>query len=282
MARIKVMTLNCWGFRGDWTARRDRLLLFLQNEEVDVLLLQEVEERPWRLHQAEELAYLSGLSHAFACAHRFFPWPSFANGLGILSRFPISNQLVREVAPAGGLFVASDRERRVSHRVELALDGLSVVVYNTHFPQDLAARERAAARLWEQVAQEEAVLVVVGGDFNAAPDDRPIAFLQGKAPLLGKRGGLVDAWHTAGIGPSETYPSAAPRTRLDYIFYQAEPSVIVQEARVVGRRPVEMSDHAAVIATFSIMPTSDRDLPLVGTPVDALEPTGGGGGKAGY
>jgi endonuclease/exonuclease/phosphatase family metal-dependent hydrolase len=160
--------------------------------------------------------------------------------------------------------------------VELGLDGLSVVVYNTHFPLDIKAREQAALRLWDQVAQEEAVLVIVGGDFNAMPNERSIAYLQGKIDIDGRRGGLVDAWHTAGIGPPETFPSAEPKSRLDYLFYQSEPSVVVQEARVIGRRPVEMSDHAAVLATFSISSASDHDFPLADAPVESLEPTGGG------
>ena len=284
MARLKVTTLNLWGFRGDWPARRDRLLLYLQNEEIDVLLLQEVEQRPWRMHQAEEIAYLTGYGMAYAPAHKFFPWPSVSNGLAILSRYPISNQFVREVCPSTGMFAAGSGERRVTHRVELGLDGLSVVVYNTHFPLDPLARKMAAHRLWDQVVQEEAVLVIVGGDFNALPAEDSVAFLQGKVAMEGKRGGLVDAWHTAGVGPSETFPSTEPRARIDYLFYLAEPSVVVQEARVVGRRPVEMSDHAAVMATFSISSASDRDLPLLDAPVETLEPTGGGtsGGLLGF
>ncbi|MHB0939344.1 MAG: endonuclease/exonuclease/phosphatase family protein [Armatimonadota bacterium] len=278
MARLKVMTLNLWGFRGDWTARRDRLLLFLQNEEIDVLLLQEVEQRPWRMHQAEEIAYLTGYGMMYAPAHRFFPLPLVSNGLAILSRYPMTNPLTREVCASAGMFASGAGERRVTQRVELGLDSLSVVLYNTHFPLDPKARIPAAQRLWEQVAQEEAVLVIVGGDFNAPPSENSIAFLQGKIDVAGKRGGLVDAWHTAGIGPPETFPSAEPRARIDYLFYQAEPSVVVQEARVVGRRPVEMSDHAAVIATFSISSSSDHEYPFSEAPVDALEPTGGGSG----
>lgn len=273
MARLKVMTLNLWGFRGDWAARRDRLLLFLQNEEIDVVFLQEVEQRPWRMHQAEEIAFLTGYGMSFTPAHRFFPWPSFSNGLAILSRYPMSNLLVREVSPPASMLAPGTGERRVTHRVELGLDSLSVVLYNTHFPLDPQARMRAAQRLWEQVAQEEAVLVIVGGDFNAPPTEQSIAFLQGKIDIDGKRGELVDAWHTAGIGPPETFPSAEPRARIDYLFYQAEPSVVVQEARVVGRRPVEMSDHAAVVATFSISPSHDREIPLAEAPVETLEPT---------
>ncbi len=272
MARLKVMTLHLHGYSGDWPTRRDRLLLFLQNEEVDVLLLQEVQERPWRLSQAEELAYLSGYGMLYSPAHRYVFWPIVANGLAILSRYPMSNQFVRSIAPATGLFPGPDGERRVSQRVELAMEGFSVVVYNTNFPTAAPVQPTAAQRLWEQVAQEEALLVVVGGNFNVPPQHDAIAFLQGKIAVANKRGGLADAWTTAGIGPAETFPSAAPSARLDYIFYQAEPAVVVQEARVIGRRPVEMADHAAVIATFSISHATEHELPFDAQPVATLEP----------
>jgi len=276
MPRVKVMTLQLSGNWEDWPARRERLLLFLQNEEIDVLLLQQIEERPWRLNQAEEIAYLTGYGISFAASRHVPLFPSVANGIAIVSRFPMSNLLTREVTPAAIPFI-NTTARRISHRVELALDGLTVIVYNTHFPASPERRLQAAERLWSQVAQEEAVLVIVAGSFGAAPQEQTIGFLQGHGPRhSGIPCNLTDAWRTAGIGPPETYPSHDPRERVDYIFYQAEPSVTVQEARVFGRHPMEMSDHAAVVATFAISPTTERDFPLEDEPVASLEPTGGG------
>ena len=83
---------------------------------------------------------------------------------------------------------------------------MSVVLYNTLFPHSTLQLMTAGHRLWGQVLQEEAVLVVVGGDFNAVPDERAILFLQGRIPLDGQYGALVDAWTIAGIGPAETFP----------------------------------------------------------------------------
>ena len=276
MPRLKVMTLRLSGHWEDWPARRERLLLFLQNEEIDVLLLQQVDECPWRLSQAEEVAYMTGYGISFAGARRFPFWPTVANGLAIVSRYPMTNLLAREIAPpVNPLF--NTAARRISHRVELGLDGLTVIVYNTHFPDTPDERLKAAERLWSQVAQEEAVLVVVAGSLGASPREPAIDFLQGKGVMNGGlRGELVDAWHTAGVGPPETFPSAAPRERFDYIFYQAEPSVSVQEVRVFGRHPMEMADHAAVVATFTISPAPEHIFPLEDAPVASLQPTGGG------
>ena len=120
------------------------------------------------------------------------------------------------------------------------------------------------------------MLVIVGGDFNAHPQEECVNFLQGRLPLEGARGALTDAWSTAGIGPAETFPSDNPHSRVDYLFYQAEPSVVVQEAKVIGRHPGEVSAHAAVVATFSISPPRDPKVPYEEEPVATLEPTGAG------
>ena len=277
MPRLKVMTLNVWGFRGDWAARRARLLKVMQDEELDVLLLQEADERAWHLNQAVELAQLTGYAMAFVPTQRYFPWPSVATGLAILSRFPISNPLATEIFPQNGLFPSGGNERRLAQRVEISLDGMSVVLYNTHLPLEEAHRLLAVHRLWTQVVQEEAVLVVLGGDFNATPAERTIRFLLGREIIDGMMGQMIDSWAQSGIGPEETFPAGQPRSRIDYIFYQAEPSVIVQEAKVVGRAPDEMSDHAAVVTTFAISPARDPVIPFDEEPVGSVHPVDRGG-----
>ncbi len=270
------MTVNLWGYRGDWSARRDRLIGAMQSEEVDVVLLQDVAERGWRPNQAGEIAYLTGYAMAYVPAQRYFPLPSISTGLGVLSRFPISNQLETEISPGSGLFTAGAEERRVAQRVELSLDGMSVLIYNTHFPTHPEVRTDAAQRLWRQVMQEEAVLIVVGGNFNAPPEEPCIAFLQGRTPLDAQRAELTDSWTVAGVGPAATYPVETPAQRLDYIFYQAEPTVIVQEVKTIGGHPAAFSDHLAVVATFTISPSREPTAPFEEEPTGALEPTGGG------
>lgn len=272
MPRLKVMTLNLWGFRGHWERRRDRIIAAMQAEELDVLLLQEVADRGWRLNQAVELASMTGYAMAYAPSQLYLPWPTVATGLAVLSRFPLNNARSTELSEPSGVLHIGTGERRVAQRIELSLDNMTVILYNTHFPLQAPARVQAARRLWAQVAQEEAVLVVVGGDFNAAPGEDPIRFLQGNLALDSTRGALVDAWSTAGVGEADTYPAHAPHARIDYIFYQCEPSILVQETRVIGRPPETLSDHAGVVTTFSISPTRDPLDPVEAEPVATLEP----------
>lgn len=88
---MEVMTLNLWGLRDDWPARRSRLIKVMQDEEVVVALMQEAAERAWHPNQAVEIAHMTGYAMAFVPSQRYLPWPPIATGLGILSRFPITN-----------------------------------------------------------------------------------------------------------------------------------------------------------------------------------------------
>jgi endonuclease/exonuclease/phosphatase family metal-dependent hydrolase len=272
MPRLKIMTLNLWGYHGNWETRRDRLIATMQSEELDVVLLQEVAERGWRINQAVELASMTGYALMYVPSQLFFPWPTVATGLAILSRFPMTSPVATELVAASGVLPVGAYERRIAQRVELALDSMSVILYNTHFPLRAEDRMLAARRLAALVAQEEAVLVVVGGDFNARPTEASLQLLQGTLPGETMHGSLTDAWTTAGIGAPETYSTENPRARIDYILYQSEPSIIVQETRVIGHHPQEMSDHAGVVATFSISPTREMEAPVNAEPVATLEP----------
>ena len=281
MPRLKVMTLNLWGFRGDWPARRDRLVQLLQNEEIDVLLLQEVAERPWRLNQALEIAYLTGYMMAYAPAQRYFPWPSVSTGLAILSRFPMSNPLAGKSSPDRHL-PAGASERRMAQRVEVSLDGMSVVLYNTHFPSRRMTAS-GGSRLWGQVMQEEAVLVMVGRRFQCAAQRRIRSpSCKGRSPRRQARraGRRLD---TAGIGPRGNLPQH--RRRRAHRLHLLPGRTLgdgAGSASVVGRRPVGDVRprrggghllHLAAVATSDYRSTRN--------PGRSLEPTGGGLGAPG-
>ena len=274
MPRIKIMTLNLWGYRGRWGERRNRLIRMIKQEEIDILLLQEVAERAWHPNQGLELARLSGYAMEYVPAKRVFSWPAVSSGLAILSRYPISNQLVIEIMPAKGVMPKGEKSRRILQRAEISLDGLTLTVINTHLPVLHDARLLATTRLWTQVAQEESTFVFVGGDFNARPEDPAIQFLQGEMELEGVSGSLIDCWPQAGVGTEMTFPSDKPRARIDYIFYIAEPAVIVREVKVLGFAPDVLSDHAGVVATFDISPTAEQAISFDDEPVNSLEQVG--------
>lgn len=80
--------------------------------------------------------------------------------------------------------------------------------------------------------------IIIMGDWNMKPGSRLWQKLTDK---------LQDAWHIAGMGSGNTYPSISPRTRLDYIF--VSPELRVVEAEVIIKS-AKASDHLPLTATI--------------------------------
>ena len=82
--------------------------------------------------------------------------------------------------------------------------------------------------------------VVVGGDLNEEPDGDAARWLADR---------LWDAFAVSGEGRAETFPSAAPRARIDYLFVSGGVRV---ERAWVGSGAGGASDHLPVFAEVSI------------------------------
>jgi endonuclease/exonuclease/phosphatase family metal-dependent hydrolase len=84
--------------------------------------------------------------------------------------------------------------------------------------------------------------VVVGGDLNERPD-------RGAAAILAGIG--WDAWTRIGFSTGETYPSAEPQARIDYVFVSRE--VRVDRAYVPTTGALRAaSDHLPVVADLTL------------------------------
>ena len=77
-------------------------------------------------------------------------------------------------------------------------------------------------------------LVVLAGDFNATPEQKPIGALKAK-------------WSEA-INKEPTYPANNPRRKIDYIFYRSAKTVQVRETRVINA-PMT-SDHLPLLSVL--------------------------------
>lgn len=257
MPTLKVLTINLRGYRANWAIRRARLLRVIEEEQIDVVLLQEVVDRTWHIDQARELARLIDYHVEYHPAQLFVPWPAVSSGLAILSRYPFVEGSVIELVPRSGFWPNGRNQRRILQRAEINLDGLRLAVFNTHLPLSRENRAIACQGIWSEVAIEKAPFAVVGGDFNALPDEENIRYLRGEQEKDGIVGALTDSWIIAGSGTGATYPSVTPKARIDYLFYMATKSVTVLSAQVVGLAPDIFSDHAGVLTTFQIIPAEE-------------------------
>lgn len=128
----------------------------------------------------------------------------------------------------------------VTATVEVA--GRRVRVVATHLQHDSPSgrRPQAHALAVEVAASPEPVVLL--GDLNATPGAPELA------PLTGP-GGLVDAWAVGGAGDGATFPSDAPRMRIDHVL--VTPELTVTAASVVASAA---SDHRPLVVDLLVAP----------------------------
>ncbi|EKV27522.1 hypothetical protein C882_1368 [Caenispirillum salinarum AK4] len=244
-----IVTLNTWKGDGAYRARLRLMAAGLAVLAPDVVLLQEaLASADGGLDTAAHLADACALPHRVRHDGRRKARMvegrrlDTTSGLAVLSRRPITGHRVVELPadPRDG-----DRQAVIARTTDA--EGAAVVIATTHLTH---LKDASVLRL----AQRDAVLaaladagdrpVVLGGDFNAGPDDPVIA------ELSGRRAGGVD-WTPPTLLPDDGRGRA---DCLDHLFLLRGPWRVADVARVLdvadpatGRYP---SDHAGVMAVF--------------------------------
>lgn len=119
--------------------------------------------------------------------------------------------------------------------------GLRLWAVAVHLGLAPAERTRHAQQLTDLVRSLQGP-VVLGGDLNEDPEGRA-------ASWIGDR--FFDAWPRAGRGGGETFPSADPTARVDYLFTSEE--LRVERAEVLGSPEiVGASDHRPVLVDLTV------------------------------
>ena len=176
--------------------------------------------------QAAELAKRLGWHSYFSEAFLDDGVDPFGNA--VVSRFPIEQAQTIPVPYPEIRSGTQYYEPRAVLRARIA--GHTVLV--THFGLNPDEQENALQTVLPVIEDERCILM---GDFNVTPDDdvlRPI-----RAKMLD-----ADAHLPAG---TMSFPSDAPRKKIDYIFHSAD--YTVQSAQIP---PVVVSDHRPYIVRF--------------------------------
>lgn len=216
--RLRVVVYNVHGFR----AGVRRVAEAISDEWPDVVLLNEVRFR-WRLRR---FANLLGMERA--SGFRLFR--------------PVTNAVLvrppwRIVGKRLQRFTWNRRKQRgvVIGRVGHA--GFRMTLASVHLGVSDGERATHAKELTDALAGITTPLLL-GGDLNETPE-RPAA------AWIAER--YWDAFARAGEGPGETFPTADPRARIDYLFVSE--GVRVERAWVgSGPKLLEASDHLPVYA----------------------------------
>lgn len=232
-ATLRVMAWNIHHGEGeDRKLDLERIAGVIKKSEADVVLLQEVDDRTQRtggVPQAEELARLTGLTATFGKAMDF---QGGGYGNAILTRWaPVQSRVVP--LPGGG-------EPRCALEVDIDPPGLGLklTVVSTHLDVSSAESRSTHAKQLAGDLKSRAGLVLLGGDFNATPDEPPMA-------------AFTDPWRNPKKQGENTatIPSDTPRREIDFILIkpaenQPPPEVVryevVEEKVASDHRPVVM------------------------------------------
>jgi endonuclease/exonuclease/phosphatase family metal-dependent hydrolase len=179
--RLRVATLNTWGVRGDWPARRAMLSAGFARLGADFLLLQETTLRP-EVDQVCEV-----LGDRYHLAHSRSRDPD-GQGTTIASRWPIGNVVELDLHVTGRThdFACS----AAIAEVDVPEPVCRVWLVN-HFPDYQVDHENERLLQTLVVAREvESAAdrpdhVILGGDLDAEPDADSLRFLTGRHVVEG-------------------------------------------------------------------------------------------------
>ena len=180
--RLRVATLNLWGQRGDWPARRRVLIAGFARLDADLVAFQEAIVTP----EADQVRRILG--DRYHLAHQK-DRESDGQGVSIASRYPIACvwEVGLAVTPRTAGFAATTLVAEID-----APPPVGPLLFANHLPswQPDFERERelqavAAARSLEEAITQRRRHVVVAGDLDADPDAASIRFWTGRQSLEG-------------------------------------------------------------------------------------------------
>jgi endonuclease/exonuclease/phosphatase family metal-dependent hydrolase len=270
---LRVLTLNIWGVRGDWAARRTVLADGLRELHPDLIAFVE----PIVTDDYDQVEDLLG--SGFHVAHQKDREPD-GQGASIASRWPLRDvtEVDLNVTPRTSDFACTTMVAFVD-----APEPFGELLFANHVPnwQMNFERERelqalaAARHLEDLVVTRHPQHVILAGDFTADPHSASVRFFTGRQSLEGISVCYRDAWESAHPSdPGETYtpqnPLLAdwdfPFRRLDYVMVRCGehggPTLEVRACERIFDGPVGgvwASDHFGVVADLAVPKRRDFD-----------------------
>ncbi len=243
---LRVMTWNIHHGEGlDMKVDLDRIAKVILGEKPDVVALQEIDrgvERSGKIDIITRLADLTDMTYAFG---RTIDYQGGEYGNAFLTRFPIleeRNLHYKLVQPG---------EQRGLLQLILDVRGEEIVIANTHL-ESLSgdtARSSSVAELRRALRGYSPRPVVVCGDFNDLPESRIMTELKKE---------FTDNWELVGRGEGLTFPSDAPKKRIDYVLVlnrsKSDSVIAAVQLRALSARVLQSSasDHLPLLVEFEL------------------------------
>lgn len=230
--QLKVMTYNI--HHGADAAERmtiDDIGAFIKASGADLVGLQEVDSlcgRSGQIDQMKVLAEITGMHYTF---YRHFAYDGGAYGLGILSRYPISEERNERITSLQNGEEASLAFLAVTVRI-----GNQDIVFSTvHFALDQPTRLAQANEVLHFLDGSDPVILT--GDFNALPNTEEIQLIADRLPFLDQK-------------EAYTFPTGAPIKKIDYIF--VSPSLLSKRIGTTVWEDIHHSDHLPLEAKLDL------------------------------
>jgi endonuclease/exonuclease/phosphatase family metal-dependent hydrolase len=274
--RVRVATLNAFGLREDWPARRAVMAAGFGDLRADLVAMQEVIAND-RYDQVRDV-----LGAAYEVVHHGEREPD-GQGISIASRWPVRavHEVDLHLGPRPSGFACSALVAEID-----APPPIGRLIFANHLPDwqldHEAERELqtlAVADVIDRLAGDGRVHVVVAGDMDATPDAATIRFWTGRQSLERRSVCYRDAWAARHPGepghtftPDNTLTTTAEAgdwelelgRRIDYVLVRCThhgPTLDVTACRRLFDAPVDgvwASDHFGVTADLSAFTPSGR------------------------
>ena len=227
---LKLMTYN---IRFGELASMEAIADYITSEQSDIVALQECD---WNTHRGNvphqngvefinELAYHTGMFGIYGKAINF---SGGYYGIGLLSRYPILSY-ERVLLPNDG-----KTEQRVMLVANIELPSGEVITFvNTHLEVKTAELRVEQIGFINQYLKDVTSAIFLAGDMNASSESEEI--------------GLLNEGWQALTDMDSTFPSSAPRIKLDYIYVRKGGEV--QLLSTEARPEILLSDHLPVVST---------------------------------
>lgn len=228
---MRVLTMNVFGRRANWPARRRLLREAVRDLDPDLVALQEAVAIDGYDQAADVVGEEMHLLHQRAREPGGPGDVEAGQGISIASRWPIasSEEIGLEVTPRTAGFASGALVATID-----APDPIGPLLFVNHLPDWQLDHERerelqavrVATRIEELLAERDRHVVLLG-DQDADPSAASIRFWTGRRSLEGMSVCYRDAWESARPGePGETFSPANPLLtdpdwpfrRIDYVL----------------------------------------------------------------
>lgn len=230
----------------------ERIAKVIESTKPDIVALEEVDQGTKRTKGQDQPAEFERLTGMKAIFGRNIPYDGGGYGTAVLTRLPVRSSVSVKLKS----FYESTpqhQEQRGVQVIELGdKEGPPLLFLCTHLDYRPPDEERlnSVATINELMQKRGSELAIIGGDFNARPESKPIREMAQEWLVAGWKDGketeIKDGEPRR--GSLVTFPSDKPDHCIDYVMCRPAGAWKVVDLRVIAE-PVA-SDHRPVLAVL--------------------------------